>query len=181
MGFLPCINKKGGKTQKITGKMDKKFNKDCMDEHNRLRQLHGCPPIKLSNELAKQAQNYANELASKGTLSHSAADDYGENLATRYSTGDVELTGKQATLMWYSEIKDYQFGQENQLNCGHFSQVVWKCTKEAGFGIALSPDGKKITVVGQYRPPGNYNNEWNANVPVPVSGAVYIPTSEELG
>lgn len=38
---------------------------------------------------------------------------------------------------------------------GHFTQVVWKGTKELGVGLAT--DGHKIYVVAQYRPPGNMN------------------------
>ena len=38
---------------------------------------------------------------------------------------------------------------------GHFTQVVWKDSKELGVGMAT--DGHKVFVVGQYRPAGNMN------------------------
>lgn len=38
---------------------------------------------------------------------------------------------------------------------GHFTQVVWKSSTELGVGMATN--GKKVYVVGQYRPAGNIN------------------------
>lgn len=38
---------------------------------------------------------------------------------------------------------------------GHFTQVVWKDSTQLGVGVAT--DGKKVYVVGQYRPAGNMN------------------------
>lgn len=38
---------------------------------------------------------------------------------------------------------------------GHFTQVVWKDSTQLGVGMAT--DGKKVYVVGQYRPAGNMN------------------------
>ncbi len=39
---------------------------------------------------------------------------------------------------------------------GHFTQVVWKSSKELGVGLAT--DGKTVFVVGQYKPAGNVTN-----------------------
>lgn len=39
---------------------------------------------------------------------------------------------------------------------GHFTQVVWKGSKEVGVGLAT--DGKTVFVVGQYQPAGNISN-----------------------
>uniref|UniRef100_A0A1I8FRK0 SCP domain-containing protein n=1 Tax=Macrostomum lignano TaxID=282301 RepID=A0A1I8FRK0_9PLAT len=59
--------------------------------------------------------------------------------------GSQEYRGSQCTAQWYSEIEMYDFnGGENQMNCGHFSQVVWKSTKEAGFGKAMAPDAQDV-------------------------------------
>ncbi|PAA72196.1 hypothetical protein BOX15_Mlig010086g1 [Macrostomum lignano] len=94
--------------------------------------------------------------------------------------GSQEYRGSQCTAQWYSEIEMYDFnGGENQMNCGHFSQVVWKSTKEAGFGKAMAPDGKMFTV-GQYSPPGNFMNKWRANIPAPLSGEIWVPTRDDI-
>lgn len=160
--------------------MNLRLNEECIDEHNRLRAIHGCEPLKLDKRLATAAQNYATDLAMATILNPSSAEDYGENLAVRTSNTIAKLTGKQATLMWYSEIEHYDFDRENQLNCGHFSQVVWKNTKRAGFGCASSYDGHQIFLVGRYLPPGNYKDEWIENVPRPLNGELMIPTKEEI-
>uniref|UniRef100_A0A3P9J3M1 SCP domain-containing protein n=1 Tax=Oryzias latipes TaxID=8090 RepID=A0A3P9J3M1_ORYLA len=63
----------------------------------------------------------------------------------------------------HSETKD---GENLSLcfSAGHFTQVVWKESKELGLGMAT--DGRMAFVVGQYRPPGNFSNpgQFEANV-----------------
>ncbi|KAL3318523.1 hypothetical protein Ciccas_002801 [Cichlidogyrus casuarinus] len=145
-----------------------------------LRSLHGCPDLKLNHELAKDCQKYAEELAKKGKMQHSDGD-YGENLAYREHSQQAYHSGKLASNHWYSEIKDYNFDGDEQLNCGHFSQLIWKDCKEAGFGVALSADKKKVFVVGRYLPPGNWRGQWKENIPRPVSGEIYIPTDADIG
>lgn len=81
--------------------------------------------------------------------------------------------------MWYSEIKDYTFNGEENLNCGHFSQVVWASSKSAGFGIATASEdgGQAVYVVGQYTPAGNYIGQWAANVKAPIDGRTDLISS----
>lgn len=49
---------------------------------------------------------------------------------------------------------------------GHFTQVVWKGSREIGVGKARSKDGK-ILVVANYRPAGNVIGRFSENVPAP--------------
>lgn len=73
----------------------------------------------------------------------------------------------------YSEIKDHIFGQEpTGLGTGHFTQVVWKETKELGVGCTKARDGK-IYVVANYYPPGNYIGDFAVNVP-PLGGGTTL-------
>ncbi|KAM7536721.1 hypothetical protein Aperf_G00000081224 [Anoplocephala perfoliata] len=144
-----------------------------------LRQLHGCPPLQLNFDLASSAQAYADLLASTNAFQHSGKHDVGENLAKQ--TGLPEsFSAAQVTLLWYNEIKDYQFSGQDQLSCGHFSQVIWKDTTSMGMGKTVTPDGHKVIVVGHYQPPGNYIGEWGANVPSAVHGINRALTLEEL-
>ena len=73
--------------------------------------------------------------------------------------------------MWYSEIKDYTFSGEENMSCGHFSQVVWVGSHAVGFGRSQASDGT-VYFVGQYSPAGNYVGEWPNNVLPPNGGRV---------
>ncbi len=43
-----------------------------------------------------------------------------------------------ATKAWYDEIKDYDFNLSRfSAATGHFTQVVWKNSKQVGFGVAF--------------------------------------------
>ena len=47
---------------------------------------------------------------------------------------------------------------------GHFTQVVWKSTTEAGFGVAVCPNNQIMIVVGNYSPAGNFMGQFSENV-----------------
>lgn len=77
--------------------------------------------------------------------------------------------------MWYSEIKDYTFRGEENLDCGHFSQLIWDGATAAGFGRAKRKNrdgkgGETVFVVGQYSPAGNVVGHWRENVKPPLDG-----------
>ena len=47
---------------------------------------------------------------------------------------------------WYDEIKDYNFDTGKSTGVtGHFTQIIWKDTKEVGFGVAFK--GNKVMSV----------------------------------
>ncbi|XP_075903252.1 uncharacterized protein LOC142902242 [Nelusetta ayraudi] len=109
----------------------------------------------FSNDLNSSAQSWADHLMATDKLSHSTTED-GENVFTMYGSAGIVLTGKEAVESWYNEIKDYQWSNPGfASNTGHFTQVVWKSSTELGVGMATN--GKKVYVVGQYRPAGNIN------------------------
>jgi hypothetical protein len=47
---------------------------------------------------------------------------------------------------------------------GHFSQVVWRDSKELGVAVAKNRSGH-IFVVANYSPPGNFIGSFAENVP----------------
>ncbi|XP_041855504.1 cell wall protein PRY3-like [Melanotaenia boesemani] len=135
---------------------DGSFQKEFLDTHNAYRAMHNAPPLTYNSELNAAAQKWADHLLKKNSLGHSNTKD-GENVYYKSSTASVSPKGKEAVDSWYSEIKDYDFGRPGfRSNTGHFTQVVWKDSKELGVGMAT--DGKKVFVVGQYRPAGNFTN-----------------------
>ena len=66
--------------------------------------------------------------------------------------------------MWYDEVNLYNYNNPGFSSAtGHFTQVVWKSTSDLGCGIAISRNGK-IYGVSEYTKPGNYGNQYRANV-----------------
>ena len=134
-----------------------------LNEHNYLRSLHGVPPLILNKRLNDIAQNYAKIIAKKKVMEHSKAEDraldgqyVGENLYMKTSSGKVAYVCGDMSKSWYSEIKDYDFetGESTGVT-GHFTQLVWKDSREVGFGIAFN--GGYLFTVANYFPGGNFN------------------------
>ncbi|CAF5129317.1 unnamed protein product, partial [Rotaria sp. Silwood1] len=75
----------------------------------------------------------------------------------------------KVTLTWYAEIALYDYNKPGyNKSIGHFSQIVWKDTKRLGVGYATAREGRKMFVVAQYRPPGNYDFEFSTCVLKPL-------------
>lgn len=96
-------------------------------------------------------------------MKHRKNSPYGENLYCKFSSGHLILNGKEAVEAWYSEIKDYKFSNPSFSNTtGHFTQVIWKHSKELGVGMAIK-NGRAF-VVANYDPPGNFQGKFSENV-----------------
>lgn len=65
------------------------------------------------------------------------------------------------------------------VSIGHFTQVVWKETKELGVGLAT--DGTTTFVVGQYLPAGNVSNAGYFQRNVLPAGSPVDPKSTGTG
>jgi len=144
------------------------FEKEALATHNKYRAKHKASSLKWNASMATEAQNWADKLADTGQFAHSSPQERkndGENI---YMTvGKPEIGGGEAVDAWYSEIKDYDFDNDRFAgNTGHFTQVVWKGTKELGMGFSKSDDGK-IFVVARYRPAGNFMSQFEQNISPP--------------
>jgi pathogenesis-related protein 1 len=127
-----------------------------LDHHNLVRKDVGAPPLTWSKELAAFAQQWADHLASTNTFSHRPNNQYGENIFM----GSGSYTSVDASLGWYSEIKDYKYGKfTGSGGVGHYTQMVWKNTTQVGLGVAIAANGD-IYVVANYSPAGNYIGEF---------------------
>uniref|UniRef100_A0A667ZNB0 Im:7150988 n=1 Tax=Myripristis murdjan TaxID=586833 RepID=A0A667ZNB0_9TELE len=136
-----------------SGKTLKQVSREFLDTHNAYRRDHQAPPLTFNSDLNASAQKWADHLLSTRKLEHSRAKD-GENIFYASSSGPIKMTGKEAVDSWYSEVKDYDWDSPGYSHkTGHFTQVVWKETKELGVGLAT--DGNTVYVVAQYRPRGN--------------------------
>jgi uncharacterized protein YkwD len=138
-----------------------------LDHHNKIRNDLNIPPLTWSTDLEAYAQDWADSLATSYNcnLMHREnqgenTQGYGENL---YGGSSAEsFKPIDASLAWYSEIQQYTYvklDENNWHNTAHYTQMIWKNTKEVGVGIATCPAGG-IIVVANYNPPGNYVDEY---------------------
>ncbi|WAR31976.1 GAPR1-like protein [Mya arenaria] len=138
---------------------DKKFIDEMVKAHNEYRSRHQAKDLKHAKDLTEFAQKWADHLVATNSFEHSNCQD--------------------ATDQWYSEVKQHTFGGEPRtLSSGHFTQVVWKGSKEMGVGKAQSKDGKTI-VVASYRPAGNMGGKFAENVLPPKDGKIILPVQKD--
>ena len=144
------------------------YVRECLDEHNRLRALHGVHPLRWSNRLADEAKRAADRLAEVDVTppTHSAdLNNEGENIgwhsiagASRDECNTAESCFPCRAIIddWYGEIQNYGFEQGESKNGGivnHFTQVVWRTTSEMGFGTAIG--NRNYYYVARYYRRGN--------------------------
>jgi len=141
------------------------FQEEALKAHNEYRRKHHSPNLILNNDLNRIAQNYANKIAKVYSVEHSNNEFKGEPLGENiYMCQGMKPTGKEMTKKWYDEINKYNFNSKKFISgTGHFTQIVWKNSKEVGFGIAQSKDGSYFCVANYY-PCGNFLGEFDENV-----------------
>lgn len=130
------------------------FELDCLKAHNEFRSRHGVPLLKLSKKLCKHAEEWARILASRGILLHRNNSSYGENIFCSWSSNanNNHVSGREPVDNWYNEISQHVFHKEpTTLKTGHFTQVVWKESRELGVGMAKNRSGE-VFVVANYDP-----------------------------
>lgn len=147
------------------------YIEEALKAHNELRAKHGAPPLTHAQDLTDYSQAWADKIAAKGQMEHSnckhTTGPVGENIA--WSSADGPMASAQGSVqMWYDEIKDYNYDKPGfAMGTGHFTQVVWKDSKELGIARAVSKDGSVFTVAN-YRPAGNFTNMFPQNVLPPL-------------
>jgi uncharacterized protein YkwD len=137
------------------------FTRAMLDQHNRARAEQGLPPLAWNAALAAAASAYAAELAEAGAFEHSDDDsDHGENLwmGTRQAYAFEEMVAH-----WVSEKTNFRRDAPNMSatgelsDVGHYTQIVWKDTREVGCGVAS--DASDDYLVCRYFPAGNVEGE----------------------
>ena len=132
---------------------------------NALRSMHSAPGLVPNDNLMKTAVSWGYNMATKNSFQHSNYD-HGENLALAwYNPGDG-LDGTNYVIdainMWYAEVTKYDFLAPS-FGTGHFTQLVWKSSRE--YGVSAVYDGDmKVYITMEYDPPGNYYGAYVYNV-----------------
>ena len=91
-----------------------------------------------------------------------------------YLTSGMIIKGAYVVNKWYSEIEyyDYDNVDKGKIMAGHFTQVVWKNTKQIGCAIAFGPwkDFSQSSYIGcNDLPAGNVLGQYAKNVSPPIS------------
>ena len=120
--------------------------------HNAVRARVGVRPLVWSDRLAAHAQTCATELLKRGIFEHRPKSDFGENL---YEIRGAKAAPAGVVRDWASEAVDYDYKANTcRRVCGHYTQLVWRGTREVGCGVAQ--DIKRQVWVCNYNPPGNW-------------------------
>ena len=144
-----------------------KFLEEILNSHNELRLKHNSPPLILSPNLSTLAQKKVEEMAKKEIKNYKNEinkNNYGIN----YFISKNNCTGDEVTSFWYEGINKYNFKNKENKNkndekINSFTQLIWKNTKEVGFGYSNDDKGN-FYVVAYYFPCGNIKGEYKNNV-----------------
>ena len=151
------------------------FYTALVNRHNTLRKKHSAGKLTKLAAIAKLAQTTVNNCKSKGTLIHSGTSYNGQWMGQNlYVSGGVP-SGADVANSWYSENVNYNYNTGKTKNngvIGHFTQLVWKSSKNIGCAVAVGTWSgyKNSYYVGcNYFPGGNVFGEYTKNVGKPTS------------
>ena len=127
--------------------------REMLDSHNKVRLQREIPPLRWSTRLEAAAQAWAEHLSAIGALQHDHSRRVGQNLFVSYGR---QMSPAYVVGKWAGESKDYderRFRCAQGEVCGHFTQIIWRGSKEVGCGVAGGDNGQFW--VCYYSPPGN--------------------------
>ena len=131
---------------------DGSWARDMLAAHNAVRAKVGAPALAWSEKLAGVAQEWADRLIAERRFDHRPKSKYGENM---FRLEGGRATPQRVVDRWAAEAANFDY-KANQCNgeCGHYTQIVWRATKEVGCAVARG--GSREVWVCEYAPPGNY-------------------------
>ncbi|CAG2192611.1 unnamed protein product [Mytilus edulis] len=147
------------------------FRDEMVKSHNTLRNHHGSKQLRISEDLNRDTQMWANIIADKGYVQFSEFPGRGENVIFVETNGQ-RPSGDTVTELWYKEIENYDHlhpkWNKDSMN---FTQMIWKSSNEMGIGISKVKGQNKYVIVAHYKPSGNINTpgEFRKNVLPPNS------------
>jgi len=142
----------------VSGPVTAAVAEELTAAHNFWRKQIKAPPLTWSDELAKQAREWALTLLHKGSLEHRPDSSYGENIA--WFAGE-RLKPIDVVDNWGNEIEYYDYEKNVCLEdseCHHYTQIVWKDSREVGCASAWGEHPKygiQEYWVCNYSPAGN--------------------------
>ncbi|XP_068745243.1 Golgi-associated plant pathogenesis-related protein 1-like isoform X1 [Montipora capricornis] len=136
------------------------FKDQCLYWHNYFRTLHQVPPVTWSTSLQKEAEDWVKHLAENNKFQHSL-----HNPGNLYMAGYKHDEICSDAIWWFhQEEKFYNYSSPGFLYAaGHFTQVIWRNSKEIGAAWAKRKDGRFVVSI-KYKPGGNYDGFFAKNV-----------------
>lgn len=143
------------------------FLEELFNRNNEYREKHGVPSLTLNPALTTKADNYSNFIAEQRNLIDYEIEYLGQKCGKNIFIKKIEnYDGNEICDEWYNEVKDYDFVDEKKNNLEkfkNFTQMIWKGTKEVGFGWSKSKEGI-LYIIGIYYPAGNIKGKYQENV-----------------
>ncbi|KAL9983951.1 hypothetical protein ACROYT_G006200 [Oculina patagonica] len=141
------------------------FKDQCIYWHNYFRTLHQVPNVTWSMSLQKEAEDWVKYLADNNKFHHSS-----KNPGNLYLSVYRPREYCSDAIWWFHwEEKYYNYSNPKYYKAaGHFTQVLWKNSKQIGAAWAIRKDGRLVISI-KYNPGGNYIGFFGKNVKRPTA------------
>ncbi|KAJ8508166.1 hypothetical protein ONZ45_g9520 [Pleurotus djamor] len=142
---------------------------EVVKQHNAYRAKYGAPAVTWSDALYPGTQQWANQckFEHRSSPSSNGQGKYGENLAAGTGQTYGFSDGLKA---WMDEASKYDYNKPGfSKGTGHFTQVVWKSSKQVACAVGSCRGGtifKQASkyIVCRYSPAGNFQGRYGENV-----------------
>ena len=138
---------------------------DVLKQHNKIREKYKREQLKLNNDLTTLAQKYADNFDLLEEYNFHFENDQNQYIGINYKLFDGDISEiNKICKEWIDEGKGCE---ENSVikyssKTKHFTQIIWKNTKNIGLGYSELNNNKKIFIAFYY-PVGNILNEFERN------------------
>ena len=181
---MGCCNSSAGNVVKVEPEMSKtsttiagkkevfnieEYKMRVLLKHNELRNKHNSPELQINEELNAMAQEYAKKLfeSNNNKKKYFSFNTYKDSFLGENILIAKKKTPEDICRQWYEENKNYNYSLNKlQNNTAHFTQMIWKNTKEIGIGFHFDDDKNNCLVV-YYYPAGNILGEFSNNIQKP--------------
>ena len=158
------INRDNFYNEEISEKILNDFRDKILKKHNELRNKHGSESLSLNDELNEKAQENAKIMIIREGLKTFSLNFYKNSFLGENILFSTKKKAEEICQIWYDESKKYDFSlNKYQKLAGHFTQLIWKETKEVGFGFYTNENGHSC-YVALYYPAGNIIGEFSNNI-----------------
>ncbi|KAK0473972.1 PR-1 protein [Armillaria novae-zelandiae] len=148
----------------VNGAILEDWKTSVVRQHNAYRAQYGAAPLTWSDALYPGTLQWASQCK----FQHSNGQGkYGENLAAGTGASYGFSDGLKS---WMDEASKYDYNHPGFSSAtGHFTQVVWKSSKQVACAIANCKGGTIFQqpskyIVCRYSPPGNFVGRFAENV-----------------